>query len=234
MPWATGATGGWTSVSVRRPVRCTAYLPDIGQLLPLYVADRYAGFDAQPFPELTDGEIERYIAANVTAVRDVAAATGPDVALANHVVMGPVILARALAGAIPYAVKIHGSALEYTVRPHLERFGRYAREGLAGAIAVLAGSRHTAESLWEVVGMPGPSRPAPRLLPPGVNVRVFRPRPPAEAKARLGTLANRLAASPPGWGSQQAALRRSGRPTRPATGWSATSASSSSRRGSTC
>ncbi len=61
--------------------------------------------------------------------------------------------------------------------------------------------RHTAESLWEVVGMPDlPART--RLLPPGVNVRVFRPRPPAEAKARLGTLANRLAASPPGWGGE--------------------------------
>ena len=129
------------------------------------------------------------------------AAAGPDAALANHIVMGPVILARALAGAIPYAVKIHGSALEYTVRPHLERFGRYAREGLAGASVVLAGSCHTAESLWEVAGLPDlPART--RLLPPGVDVRIFRPRPPAEAKARLGTLANRLAASPPGWGGE--------------------------------
>ena len=31
--------------------------------------------------------------------------------------MGPVILARCLEGRVPYAVKIHGSALEYTVKP---------------------------------------------------------------------------------------------------------------------
>jgi hypothetical protein len=47
--------------------------------------------------------------------------------------MGPVILARGLEGRAPYAVKIHGSALEYTVRPHRERFLPYAREGIVGA-----------------------------------------------------------------------------------------------------
>ena len=91
------------------------HMPDIGRVLPVYVADEYEGFDAKPFPELTDAELEHYIDANVEAVR---AVPTPDVALANHLVMGPVILARALGGAAPYAVKIHGSALEYTVRPH--------------------------------------------------------------------------------------------------------------------
>ena len=43
--------------------------------------------------------------------------------------MGPVILARALAGEVPYAVKIHGSALEYTVKPQPERFLGLARRG---------------------------------------------------------------------------------------------------------
>ena len=186
---------------VREPVRCTAYLPDIGGLLPLYVADRYEGFDARPFPQLTDAEIERYIAANVTAVRDVAAAARPDGALANHLVMGPVILARALGGTVPYAVKIHGSALEYTVRPGIERFGCYAREGLAGATGILVGSRHTAESLWEVMDMPGlPARTW--LLPPGVDVRRFHPRPAGEARDRLRELAARLEADPPAWGGE--------------------------------
>ncbi len=185
--------------AVRQPARCTAYLPDIGRVLPVYVADHYAGFDARPFPLLTGEQIEHYITANAAAVRDVVAAAAPEVALANHVVMGPVILARALAGQVPYAVKIHGSALEYTVRPHAARFVPYAREGLASAAAVLVGSRHTGESLWEVVGLPG-LRERTRLLPPGVDLHVFRPRSPAEAKARLAALADRLEAEPPAWG----------------------------------
>src|SRR6266545_5354107 len=100
------AVGRWSQGKleievVRRPVRCIAYLPDIGDLLPVYVADRYEGFEARPYPELTESEVESYIAANVAAVRDVVAASAPEVALANHLVMGPVILARALGGIVP-------------------------------------------------------------------------------------------------------------------------------------
>src|ERR671916_1611603 len=154
------------------PEGVTVHVPDIGRVLPVYVADEYEGFDAKPYPDLTDAELEHYIAANVEAVQAVPA---PDVALANHLVMGPVILARALAGAVPYAVKIHGSALEYTVRPHPERFLPYALEGLAGARGVLVGSRHTAESLWEVLADEPDLRERTRLGPPGVDVHSFRP-----------------------------------------------------------
>src|SRR3712207_5187016 len=48
------------------------YRPEIGELLPVYVADRYEGFTAKTFLECTDEEIERYVAANVDAVREVA------------------------------------------------------------------------------------------------------------------------------------------------------------------
>jgi glycosyltransferase involved in cell wall biosynthesis len=149
--------------------------PDIGGLLPVYVKDPYEGFEVKAFPELTEAELRRYLDANVAAVREVAAAVGGiDAALANHLVMGPAILARA--GISPYAVKIHGSALEYTVKPHLARFGPYAREGVEPAGGVLVGSLHTAESLWaalpEIAGLEGKTR----LGPPGVDVEEFRPR----------------------------------------------------------
>ena len=185
--------------------RCTVYNPDIGRVLPVYVADKYEGFDAVPFAELDDAALEHYIAANVEAVRDVALRVEPDVALANHLVMGPVILARGLEGRVPYAVKVHGSALEYTVRPHRERFLPYALEGLAGAAGVLVGSRHTAESLWEVMGDADlPART--RLGPPGVDVHSFRPRPREEARAGLRRLADRVeAGESAAWGGEPGA-----------------------------
>jgi glycosyltransferase involved in cell wall biosynthesis len=185
--------GGALAVTVRRsPVRGTAYRPDIAGLLPLYVADLYEGIDARPFSELTPAEVERYVERNVAAVREVVARVRPDVALANHLVMGPAILARALDG-VPYAVKVHGSALEYVVKPHPE-FRPYAAEGLAGARGVLVGSRHTAESLW--TAMEDPSLPGrTRLGPPGVDVVRFAPREPGPAWAGLERLRDRLAAS---------------------------------------
>src|SRR4051795_4782279 len=54
--------GGALSLTTRRePTRATVYRPDIGGLLPLYVADRYEGIEARPFPDLTDAEVERYV-----------------------------------------------------------------------------------------------------------------------------------------------------------------------------
>jgi glycosyltransferase involved in cell wall biosynthesis len=172
--------------------------PDIGRVLPVYVADRYEGFDAKPYPQLSDSELEHYLAANVAAVQD---AQTPDVALANHLVMGPAILARGLAGRAPYAVKIHGSALEYTVRPHRERFLPYALEGIRGAAGVLVGSRHTAESLWEVLEDEPELPQHTRLGPPGVDVHTFKP-----GAADLEHLADRVRSTDTAsWGGEAGA-----------------------------
>ncbi len=148
--------------------------PDIHGLLPVYVKDPYEGFEVKAFPELTEAELERYIDANVAAVREVAERVGGiDLALANHLVMGPAILARA--DIAPFAAKIHGSALEYTVKPH-PRFLPYAEEGMEAAQGVLVGSRHTAESLWAALPEVSGLKEKTRLGPPGVDTEAFRPR----------------------------------------------------------
>jgi glycosyltransferase involved in cell wall biosynthesis len=180
------------------PDGVTIHNPDIGRILPVYVADRYDGFDAKPYPDLTDAELDHYIEANVAAVR---AAPACDVALANHLVMNPAILARGLPDETPFAIKVHGSALEYTVRPHPERFVPYALEGVRAAASVLVGSRHTAESLWDVLE-DEPSLPErTRLGPPGVDVHAFRP-----GSADLTGLADRLDSGEAGsWGGERGA-----------------------------
>jgi glycosyltransferase involved in cell wall biosynthesis len=147
--------------------------PDIHGLLPVYVKDPYEGFEVKAFPELSDKELDHYIEANVAAVREVAAEMGGvDAALANHLVMGPAILARAGIG--PFAAKIHGSALEYTVKPN-PRFLPYAREGMEAASGVLVGSHHTAESLWAALPEVEGLREKTRLGPPGVDTDEFSP-----------------------------------------------------------
>jgi glycosyltransferase involved in cell wall biosynthesis len=147
--------------------------PDIGGLLPVYVKDPYEGFEVKTFDELTEAELDHYIDSNVAAVRAVAAQVGGiDAALANHLVMGPAILARA--DVAPFAAKIHGSALEYTVKPH-PRFLPYAYEGMEAARGVLVGSAHTGESLWAALPDLPDLRAKTRLGPPGVDVDAFAP-----------------------------------------------------------
>jgi glycosyltransferase involved in cell wall biosynthesis len=147
--------------------------PEIGGLLPVYVKDPYEGFEVKTFDELTEAELNNYIDSNVAAVRAVAAQVGGiDAALANHLVMGPAILARA--DVAPFAAKIHGSALEYTVKPH-PRFLPYAYEGMEAAQGVLVGSAHTGESLWAALPDLPDLQAKTRLGPPGVDVDAFAP-----------------------------------------------------------
>jgi glycosyltransferase involved in cell wall biosynthesis len=180
-------TGPETADGERDRGTVTVHVPDVGRVLPVYVTDTYEGFEARSFPELTDEELEHYIEANVAAVREVAG-EGVDAALANHLVMGPVILARA---GLSFATKIHGSALSYTVKPHPERFLAFAREGMTASSGVLVGSRHIAESLWETVDDPGlPAKT--RLGPPGVDRELFAPIDRSDAAPMLRELAEEI------------------------------------------
>jgi glycosyltransferase involved in cell wall biosynthesis len=198
------AIGDWDDGSLRvrtahgraadQAARCTVYRPNIGEVLPVYVADRYEGIEAKTFAQSSEEELAFYLDANVRAVRDVLARADPEVALANHLIMGPVILARGLAGEVPYAVKIHGSALEYTVKRDPQRFLGVAREGLAPARAILVGSRHTALSLWAALGeetLAGRTR----LGPPGVDIVRFAPRDAKQNANATRVLAARLRAT---------------------------------------
>lgn len=182
---------------------CTVYRPPIADLLPVYVADAYDGFVAKTFDQLDDEELDFYIARNVMAVKEVAELAAPDCALANHMVMGPMILARALGDSVPYAVKIHGSAMEYTVR-RFPRFLPYAMEGVAGARAMLVGSKHIAERAWDTLGMPG-LEDRTFLGPPGVDTQRFHPKLRTNARGDLGFLINSLQTMPrDGYGAASA------------------------------
>ncbi|MGH2958960.1 MAG: glycosyltransferase, partial [Solirubrobacterales bacterium] len=153
--------------------RCTVYLPPIADQLPVYVQDNYKDFVARTFDQFDDAELEFYISRNVMAVKAVAEREWPDYALANHMVMGPYILSQALGDDVPYVAKIHGSAMEYIVRPH-PRFLPYARTGVGDARVVLVGSRHIAERTWDTLRIPElESRIF--LGPPGVDIERFRP-----------------------------------------------------------
>ena len=191
--------GGDLTVEEIRPASSagsvTVYRPPIGNLLPVYVEDPYEGFEARAFPRLTEEEVEHYIKVNVDAVHDVVEAIGgQDAALANHLIMGPVVFARA--GIRPYAVKNHGSDLEYIVKPH-PRFVPFAEEGLEPAASVLVGSYHTAASLWEAVpGLPDLEAKT-GMGPPGVNTAEFAAIPDERKTPSLLELAERIAEGPP-------------------------------------
>ncbi len=148
--------------------------PEIGGVLPVFVLDRYEGLKARLLTELPREERERYVELNAAAVH---AELPADVVFANHVLLGGPVGA---ASGARYAVKAHGSELEYALRDHPE-LQVWGRESLAGAEAIFVGSEHIRRVLEEVVGH------VDRVheVPPGVDVDEFRPRPRQEALAAL-------------------------------------------------
>lgn len=165
--------------------RCVLLRPEIGTLLPVFVVDHYEGFeDVRPFVDLTEDQLETYLRANVEALRVAAAEHHPDVTFVGHGIPGAAIGRRAL-GANSYVAKIHGSDLEYAIRPQA-RYRTLAREGLEAALAVVGPS---AEALRRCAELVPQTTPNIRVVPPGVNVATFRPRPRQEA---LREVADRL------------------------------------------
>jgi glycosyltransferase involved in cell wall biosynthesis len=148
--------------------------PDIGHLLPVFVLDRYEGLEPKLLQDFTPEERERYVEANAAALRELAPA---DLVFANHVLLGAPVAA---ASGLPFAVKAHGSELEYSMRGNRE-LSDWGREALSGARAVFVGSAHIRHVLEEVVGH------VDRVheVPPGVDVDVFRREPHERALARL-------------------------------------------------
>lgn len=156
----------------------TLVRPEIGKTLPVFVLDEYEGLEARLLHELGRDELERYVELNAEALRRGLPA---DLVFANHVLPGAAVAAAvADAVGVPYAIKAHGSELEYSLRgrPELEEWGR---RSLAQATAIFVGSGHIRRALDEVVG------PQERVfeVPPGVDVDAFIPKPRGEALAAL-------------------------------------------------
>lgn len=193
---ALGSDGAVTGIEVlRQPVAVTVWQPQLGGVLPVYVMDRYPGFSVKTFVECSAEEVEVYVAANARAIAAIAARRRPDLALVNHLVMGPLAAARGLPRDVPFAVKVHGSDLEYAIAQAPDRFVGAAREGIARAATLLVGSGHTARRMFELLDAPRLAERT-RLGPPGVDTQAFRLRDLAEARFDVDAIARRLLAAP--------------------------------------
>ena len=173
-------------------------LPD--GLLPVFVLDRYEGLTPKLLQDWTGEEKRRYVEANAAAVR---AELPAGLVFANHVLLGAPV---AEAAGSRFAVKAHGSELEYSMRGN-EQLERWGGETLARADAVFVGSEHIRTVLEEVVGH------VDRVyeVPPGVDVEHFTPQPRHEA---LRDLIAEAEADPPNPDNANERLPDEGNPER--------------------
>ncbi|MCU0477228.1 MAG: glycosyltransferase family 4 protein [Chloroflexi bacterium] len=138
--------------------------PDVGGLLPVFVLDRYEGYEVRLVQDCRADELERWVDANARALR---AHLPADLVFCNHVLLGGPV---GVACGARFAVKAHGSELEYTMRanPALAAWGR---DCLQQAAATFVGSAHVRRVLEDVCGH------VDRVheVPPGVDIDDWRP-----------------------------------------------------------
>ncbi len=165
----------------------TTVRPDVGGLLPVFVLDRYEGYEVKLVQDCSRAELDDWVERNAAVVRELLPA---DLVFCNHVLLGAPV--GAATGA-RYAVKAHGSELEYSMRGN-EELAAWGWEALEGAEAVFVGSAHIRKVLEDVVGH------VDRVyeVPPGVDIEEWRPRPRDEALAGLLAEARR---DPPNQGN---------------------------------
>jgi glycosyltransferase involved in cell wall biosynthesis len=174
--------------------------PDVGGLLPVFVLDRYAGYQVKRVQDCTRAELDAWVDANARALRE----RGPaDVVFANHVLLGGPVGA---ASGSRYVVKAHGSELEYSMRGN-DGLSAWGGEALAGATATIVGSGHIRKVVRDVCG----TIDHVHEIPPGVDVELWRPAPRDEALERLIEEA-RL--DPPNPGNEDERLPDEGNPAR--------------------
>ena len=152
----------------------TPVRPDVGGLLPVFVLDRYDGYVVKRVQDCSRAELDAWVEANASAVRE----RGPaDLVFVNHVLLGGPVGAAA---GRSYVVKAHGSELEYSMRGNHE-LSAWGAEVLDGAAATIVGSEHIRDVVRKVCGTTG----GVHEVPPGVDVDLWRPAARDQALERL-------------------------------------------------
>ena len=148
--------------------------PDVGGLLPVFVLDRYEGYEVKRVQDCSRAELDAWVEANAAAVRRELPA---ELLLVNHVLLGGPV---GVATGSPYVVKAHGSELEYAMRGN-EELSAWGGEVLDGAVATIVGSGHSRNVVREVCG----TVDRVHEIPPGVDIELWQPAPRAQALERL-------------------------------------------------
>jgi len=148
--------------------------PEVDGLLPVFVLDRYEGYEVKLVQDCRADELHRWVEANARALTGHLPA---DLVFCNHVLLGGPV---GVASGARFAVKAHGSELEYTMRgnPALAAWGR---DSLREAAATFVGSAHVRRVLEDVCGHVD----GVHEIPPGVDIDDWQPQERATALAAL-------------------------------------------------
>jgi len=175
------------------PGRCILHKPKLGQVLPVYVWDKYEEYDrVVPMVELDDATIEDYIKRNVDLLQQLVDKHGITALHANHAVLMSVVAQRvAQRRSIPFTIMPHGSAIEYAVKKD-DRFHRMAAAAFAQAGRIFVIGPEIRGRVCSVFSdLPGIEDKLTDLNL-GVDTSLFEPIEPEQRRGNIGRLSEAL------------------------------------------
>ncbi|MFX0093422.1 MAG: glycosyltransferase [Candidatus Hodarchaeota archaeon] len=178
--------------SIPYPGECIMHKPDIGDVLPVYVRDKYEEFEqVVPMVELDNKSLENYLSWNLKALELILAKYPIKIIHANHAVLMSVVALRASEKAnVPFIIMPHGSAIEYAVKKD-ERLHNLALQAFSHASQIFTISSEMQERLVQTFPQIKHIRKKTQLLNLGVDTSLFSPLAHDQRKnsiEKLGTL----------------------------------------------
>jgi len=154
------------------PGKVRVIVPDIAGLLPVYNYDDYKGYTVKTIYNCTDEEIDRHVSMMAKAIGDGVRMWGCDKVLANHALLQPLNVKRALEETnIPFDIKIHGSSILFV----LDKYPKYkplAIEAINACNKIIAGTQHVVQQITDCFPDLDLSSKLV-IIPPGMDPDVF-------------------------------------------------------------
>lgn len=168
-----------------RAKKLRRYVPEIGEVLPVYVLDSYEHHTPKRFLDLSPGELRDYVARNRKALTEIFGKERPDVVHVNHAVVGPFIAAPVCREfGVPMVVTVQGSDMLFAAgRSTLYR--RLARLELEQAASIVVLSRYGTGQVDMILQSPDWLGLKLREVNAGVDCTVFKPQDKVAATTRL-------------------------------------------------
>lgn len=189
--------------------KCIMHKPQLGDVLPVYVWDKYEEFSSVvPMVELSNFAIEDYIQRNTKVVLKIVNDYGLTALHVNHAVLMSVVANRVnKVTSIPFAIMPHGSAIEYAVKKD-KRFLDFATTAFDSAQKIFVVSDEMRDRMSAIFpSLPNLNHKMTRLNL-GVDTSIFEPILPELRIKNIEKLFQKLKGIPRGKNDNQSSVLR--------------------------
>ncbi len=171
--------------------QCLLHYIPAGEIYPVYLTDKQRPGHVKSFVELSDTELDKFIAINERVLNEILDVIAPDIVFANHIVMQPYMaLMPCHQHKVPLVIFLHGSAIEYTVKKD-SRYYDKARDALIACDQIITGNHEVRNRIIELFAdIKTDIIAKTSIVGIGVDTSLFHPVNKADRKSKIADFLN--------------------------------------------